>query len=88
MNEHTSDPEEFRLVMETISQTIPDLLEKVNKILFEGQDGAKVGNSVAAFHSALVESGIPADQAFNLTSSFISNLQGDPFLGPQVQIVD
>jgi len=48
MNEHTSDPEEFRLVMETISQTIPDLLEKVNKILFEGQDGAKVGNSVAA----------------------------------------
>ena len=67
------DAKELKEIMIVISETVPDLLDKITKVISDNQEGNKMGRSVASFYNTLVESGMPKDQAFNLTKSFMSS---------------
>ncbi|NYT12845.1 MAG: hypothetical protein GKC03_09935 [Methanomassiliicoccales archaeon] len=67
------DAKEFKEIMIVISETVPELLDKITKVISDNQEGTKMGKSVASFYTTLVESGMPKDQAFNLTKNFMSS---------------
>ncbi|HUV24002.1 MAG TPA: hypothetical protein VMW26_01085 [Methanomassiliicoccales archaeon] len=67
------DAESLKEIMTVMSQTVPELLEKITKVIYDSQEGTKMGKSVASFYSTLVESGIPKDQAYELTRSFMAS---------------
>jgi hypothetical protein len=67
------DAENLKEIMTAISQTVPELLEKITKVISDSQEGNKMGKSVASFYSTLVESGMHKDQAFELTRNFMSS---------------
>jgi hypothetical protein len=67
------DAETLKEIMTVISQTVPELLGKITKVISDSQEGNKMGRSVASFYTTLVESGIPKDQAFQLTRNFMSS---------------
>jgi len=74
MSENMNDAKELKEVMEVISETVPELLEKITRILYDSQEGEKMGKAVAAFYSALVESGMSNEQAFTLTKEYMSSM--------------
>lgn len=71
MKEHNAS--ELKEIIEVVSQTVPELLEKVNLII-GGQDGVKTANAVASFYSTLVKEGMPGEMAFELTRSYMSSM--------------
>ncbi len=73
MGNDMKDPREIKEVMSVISETVPDLLEKITKIIYDAQEGEKMGKAVAAFYSALVESGMSNEQAYALTKEYMSS---------------
>lgn len=74
MGDDMKDVKELKEVMEVISETVPDLLEKITKVLYDAQEGEKMGQAVAAFYKALVESGMSNEQAFGLTKEYMSSM--------------
>lgn len=68
------DVKELKEVMSVISETVPDLLDKITKVLYDAQEGEKMGRAVAAFYSALVESGMSSEQAYALTKEYMSSM--------------
>jgi hypothetical protein len=74
MSNDMKDMKELKEVMSVISETVPDLLEKITKVLYDAQEGEKMGRAVAAFYSALVESGMSNEQAYALTKEYMSSM--------------
>ena len=74
MADDMKDVRELKEVMQVISETVPELLDKITKVLYDAQEGEKMGKAVAAFYTALVESGMSKDQAFALTKDYMSSM--------------
>jgi len=74
MGDEMKDVKELKEVMSVISDTVPDLLDKITKVLYDAQEGEKMGRAVAAFYSALVESGMSSEQAYALTKEYMSSM--------------
>jgi hypothetical protein len=74
MGDDMKDAKELKEIMEVISETVPDLLDKITKILYDAQEGEKMGQAVAAFYKALVDSGMSNEQAYALTKEYMSSM--------------
>jgi hypothetical protein len=72
-NHDMPDAAELKEIMKIMTQTVPDLLGGINKAFFDPQESLNRGNSIASFYSTLVQSGVPKDQAFELTRSYMSS---------------
>jgi hypothetical protein len=68
------DPEQLRRIFDVIGESVPELLDKITKILYSAAEGERFGQSVAAFYKALVEAGMTKEQAFTLTKEYMSNV--------------
>jgi hypothetical protein len=68
------DAEQLRQIFAVLSDAVPELLEKITKVLYGAQEGEKFGMSVAAFYKALVAAGMTKDQAFELTKEYMGNI--------------
>jgi len=68
------DVQNLKEVMKVISETVPELLDKITKVLYDAQEGEKMGQAVAAFYSALVKSGMNNEQAYALTKEYMSSM--------------
>jgi hypothetical protein len=71
--EQMPDPEQLREIMDVVTEKVPDLLEKITRIITDAHQGEQMGNSVATFYRTLIESGMPPHQAFELTRGFMSS---------------
>ena len=74
MGDDMTDVKELKEVMEVISETVPELLDKITKVLYDAQEGEKMGQAVAAFYKALVDSGMSNEQAYSLTKEYMSSM--------------
>lgn len=74
MGDDMKDAKELKEIMEVISETVPDLLDKITKVLYDAQEGEKMGQAVAAFYKALVDSGMSNEQAYALTKEYMSSM--------------
>jgi hypothetical protein len=68
------DPEQLRQIFQVIGESVPELLDKITKILYSAAEGERFGQSVAAFYKALVAAGMSKDQAFTLTKEYMNNV--------------
>ena len=68
------DAEELRKIMQTLSETVPGLLESLSKVLYGEKESAEFGKAVANFYKSLVDAGMSSDQAFRLTRDYMSNI--------------
>ena len=68
------DPEQLRQIFNVIGESIPELLDKVTKILYSAAEGERFGQSVAAFYKSLEEAGMSKDQAFTLTKEYMNSV--------------
>ncbi len=74
------DAEEFKEVMKVISETVPELLDKLNKSLY-GPEGTNYAKAVAEFYKALRDEGMTDEQAFSLTQQYMSNMSVGGMIG-------
>jgi len=68
------DAEQLRQIFEVLTVSVPELLDKITKVLYGAQEGEKFGMSVAAFYKALKDAGMTSDQAFALTKEYMNNI--------------
>ena len=67
------DPEKLKEIMVIMKDTIPELLEKITKVLYDAQEGEKFGAAVAKFYKALLDAGMTSEQAFALSKEYMNN---------------
>ncbi|MFP4170336.1 MAG: hypothetical protein ACLFUV_04875 [Methanomassiliicoccales archaeon] len=80
-DEDLKDVKELKGVMEVLSDTVPALLESITKVLYDQEEGEKMGQAVASFYSALIKSGMSSEQAYALTKEYMSSMS----LGSMIQ---
>lgn len=68
------DAEELRKIMQTLSETVPGLLESMTKVIYGEKESANFGRAVANFYKTLVDAGMSSEQAFRLTRDYMSNI--------------
>lgn len=68
------DPEQLRQIFQVIGESVPELLDKITKILYSASEGERFGLSVAAFYKSLVAAGMTTQQSFELTKEYMSNV--------------
>ncbi|MCJ7517048.1 MAG: hypothetical protein MUO18_03675 [Methanomassiliicoccales archaeon] len=68
------DVEKLRELFKVLSDSVPQLLENVTKVLYEAKSGEEFGKAVAGFYQAMVSAGMSKEQAFALTKEYMSNL--------------
>jgi hypothetical protein len=73
-NNEMPDPEELKQMFKVLSESVPELLDKITKVLYDAQGGEKFGSSVAAFFKTLKDAGMSNEQAFQLTKEYMSNM--------------
>ncbi|MEF8835169.1 MAG: hypothetical protein V5A76_03345 [Candidatus Thermoplasmatota archaeon] len=67
------DVEELRGVMETLNETVPDLISGIVKAVYNAEDSKKLAKSTANFYKELVDAGMDEDKAYELTREFMQN---------------
>jgi hypothetical protein len=73
MNED-EDVKEVREILTILSEKIPALLNNLTDVLFGESAADKFAQAVAGFYKKLRESGMEEKQAFELTKTYMSNL--------------
>ena len=76
MNKHEGipDPEKIKEILDVVSEKIPGLLKDLSAVLYSPVQAKQFAESVAAFYNKLKESGMSDDQAYELTSQYMSAL--------------
>jgi len=68
------DVEQLRELFKVLSDSVPQLLESITKVLYEAKSGEEFGKAVAGFYQAMMSAGMSKEQAFALTREYMSNL--------------
>jgi hypothetical protein len=73
-NHGMPDPEKIKELLDIVSEKIPGLLRQLSNLLY-GPDSAKnYASSAATFYKELKDAGMTDEQAFELTSQYMSTL--------------
>jgi hypothetical protein len=81
-NDHMPDPEKIKEILDVVSEKVPGLLKELSKILYGPDEAKQFGISVATFYKELKDAGMTDEQAFDLTSKYMSTLNvGDMMKG-------
>ncbi len=67
------DAQEVREILEAVSDTVPKLLNEITDALFNPEKTKEFGKSVAEFYKTMVDNGMPADKAYELTQKFMES---------------
>ncbi len=87
MSEHNSGPgedwgpDEVKEILATVSEKIPELLDKISDVLYSKENATKYGDAIASFYKTLIDSGMDPEQAFRLTEKYTSSLSPFSALG-------
>lgn len=68
------DVDQLKELFKVLSDSVPQLLENITKVLYEAKSGEEFGKAVAGFYQAMVSAGMSKEQAFALTKEYMSNL--------------
>ncbi len=75
MAEHDEfEVEKVKEIFKVLSESVPQLIENVMKVLYSAAEGQEYGKAVAGFYQALKAAGMSNEQAFELTKEYMSNL--------------
>ncbi len=67
------DIQEFREVMTTLRDFIPEMIRKIVDVLYSSQSAEDFAKQVANFYKSMIEAGMSNEQAFELTKEFMES---------------
>jgi len=71
--ENLEDVEELKEVMETLNETVPELISGIVKAIYNTEDSKNLAKSTANFYKELVDAGMEEDKAYKLTQQFMQS---------------
>ena len=76
MNKHDNmpDPEKIKEILDVISEKIPGLLKELSGLLYSPESAKKYAEAAAIFYKELKAAGMTDEQAYELTSQYLSTL--------------
>ena len=76
MNKHEGmpDPEKIKEILDVVSEKVPGLLKELSSLLYGPESAKKYAEAAAIFYKELKKAGMTDEQAFELTSQYLSTL--------------
>jgi Sec-independent protein translocase protein TatA len=71
---HKDDPEDIAMIFDTLSTKVPEMIRGILGSLFSPEAATNMGKAVAEFRKALVEGGIPEEEAMEMTRQYLATL--------------
>ena len=75
------DAEKVREIFKVLSESVPQLVEKLTKVLYGAEESQEFARAIATFYKALKDAGMTDQQAFELTKEYMSNLSLSSLIG-------
>ena len=73
-HEQMPDPEKIKEILDVVGEKIPGLLKELSGILYSPQSAKQYAEAAATFYKELVKAGMTPEQAYELTSQYLSTL--------------
>ena len=77
MNKHDErmpDPEKIKEILDIVSEKIPGLLRELSSLLYSPDSAKRYAEAAATFYKELKNAGMTDEQAYELTSQYLSTL--------------
>ena len=83
MREHDGmpDPEKIKEILDVVAEKIPGLLKELSSLLYSPKSAKQYAEAAATFYKQLKEAGMNDQQAFELTSQYLSTLNIGNMIG-------
>ena len=83
MNKHEGmpDPEKIKEILDVVSEKIPGLLKELSGLLYSPKSAKQYAEAAAIFYKELKAAGMTDDQAYELTSQYLSTLNLGKMMG-------
>ena len=83
MHEHDGmpDPEKIKEILDVLAEKIPGLLKELSSLLYSPKSAKQYAEAAATFYKQLKEAGMNDQQAFELTSQYLSTLNIGNMIG-------
>lgn len=84
MNKHEHDipdPEKIKEILDVVSEKIPGLLKELSGLLYSPKSAKQYAEAAATFYKELKGAGMTDEQAFELTSQYLSTLNFGKMMG-------
>lgn len=83
MNKHEGmpDPEKIKEILDIVSEKIPGLLKELSGLLYSPESAKKYAAAAAVFYKELKNAGMTDEQAYELTSQYLSTLNLGKMMG-------
>jgi hypothetical protein len=83
MNKHDRipDPEKIKEILDVVSKKIPGLLKELSGLLYSPKSAKQYAEAAAIFYKELKNAGMTDEQAYELTSQYLSTLNLSKMMG-------
>lgn len=83
MNKHEGmpDPEKIKEILDVVSEKIPGLLKELSSLLYSPESAKRYAEAAAIFYKELKAAGMTEEQAYELTSQYLSTLNLGKMMG-------
>lgn len=83
MNKHEGmpDPEQIKEILDVVAQKVPGLLKELSSFLYSADSAKQYAEAAATFYKELIKAGMSNEQAFELTSQYLSTLNLGRMMG-------
>ena len=83
MNKHEGmpDPEKIKEILDVVSEKVPGLLREFSDILYSPKSAKQYAEAAAIFYKELKAAGMTDEQAFEMTSQYLSTLNLGKMMG-------
>ena len=80
-NEWMPDPEKIKEILDVVSEKVPGLLKELSNLLYSPQSAKQYAEAAATFYKELKKAGMNEEQAYELTSQYLSTLNLGKMMG-------
>jgi hypothetical protein len=84
-NDDMPDPKKIKEILDVVSEKIPGLLKELSGLLYSPESAQKYAEAAAIFYKELKKAGMSEEQAYELTSQYLSTLNLGKTIGKFAQ---
>lgn len=83
MNKHDEmpDPEKIKEILDVVAEKVPGLLKDLSSLLYSPESAKQYAEAAAIFYKELIKAGMTPEQAYQLTSQYLSTLNLSKMMG-------
>ncbi len=68
------DPEKIKEILDVVAEKVPGLLRELSGLLYSPESAKQYAQAAATFYKELKEAGMSENEAYELTSQYLSTL--------------